>query len=150
MTKEHSAKCVAASRAALQDPIRNAAWRKLLSESIKANWDSGTRKPGNPHVGKRIPGPDHYSAKHFRLRGPRGEEYAIKNLSDFVRTHPQLFSPDDVIGHISKQRARKGLARLFENAQPLGSWKGWTALSIYERRFNDGQDLLDRKESEGN
>lgn len=94
------------------------------------------------------PGPDHHSAKIWKLRSPRGKIYCFQNVSEFIRQNEDLFDPEDVIWVKHKRflRCRASALRNLhpERKRPFGTWKGWTWVSIHERRFNDGVDLLNR------
>ena len=97
------------------------------------------------------PGPGHPAAKVWSIRSSKLAVYQFRNLRDFVRRNAELFDPNDIKKRrIGKYRltcnAYGGLASLSPNvAYPRLSWKGWTWVSIHERRFNDGEDLLERK-----
>jgi hypothetical protein len=99
------------------------------------------------------PGKDHLASKVWRLRSSANVEYEFKNLTNFVREHPELFDPEDLKWKLNKNgiplecRATHGLYSLNPNGKKkvvAGSWKGWTFVSMFERRFNDGDDLLQR------
>lgn len=93
-----------------------------------------------------------WSAKNWRLRDPNNRVWQFRNLTHFVRTHEHLFAPEDVRWVIPKNgkltgvwcRATGGLRTLRPSRQSVvcGTWKGWRWTSIYERRFNDGDDLM--------
>jgi hypothetical protein len=93
-------------------------------------------------------GIEYHSAKIWRLRDSRGRVHEFRNLKHFVRENPDLFLPEDVqwTKHGRHQYCRAlALNRLRpDNKWALAQWKGWTWYSTYERRFNDGHDLLDR------
>lgn len=89
-----------------------------------------------------------------QIRDDRGVTHRFVNLVHFVRTNPHLFKADEIQwrkdgrGH-EVCRASKGLANLFGKGKVVpGSWHGWTVVSIHERRFNDGNDLLARNDQE--
>jgi endogenous inhibitor of DNA gyrase (YacG/DUF329 family) len=89
-------------------------------------------------------GPAHARAIRFQLRSPDGILYRGRNIRDFVRTHEDLFDPQDVIWRAMRYskpsmvigvvrdpelhcRASKGLGSLFgESKYVRFSWKGWT------------------------
>ena len=76
-------------------------------------------------------------------------EYHPVNLNRFVAENPHLFEPY----HLEPShdgittRAAASLASLRpsdkKKKQP-NTWMGWTWISIVEKRFNDGRDLLER------
>lgn len=90
------------------------------------------RKRRHPRVAA---GATHWRSKTCKLRSPRNRIYRVVNLSHFVRNHPELFLPSDVlwkprVGYPVKSlrrwcRALNGLCRLF-GQNPMLSWKGWT------------------------
>ena len=95
------------------------------------------------------PTEQHIRALVWRLRDGNGVGYEFKNLAKFIRDHSGMFSEDDVKwvkrGNGLNCRAYSGLSSLRpEHPRVEGSWKGWTWISIYERRFDDGNDLLRR------
>ena len=107
----------------------------------------------NPRSQKGI---QNATAQNWKLRNSRGVVFYFKNLADFIRRQPCLFDDDDVRwvfrGTSEICRAYSGLSSIkpiLKNGKPKkrveGSWKGWTWVSICERRFNDGNDLLERK-----
>lgn len=80
-------------------------------------------------------GPGHVTAVDYRLRDPDGSFYEGRNISDFVRTHPDLFDPNDVDWYQTNPekpihttcRATKGLHNLYGVSKYVRhSWKGWT------------------------
>jgi predicted nucleic acid-binding Zn ribbon protein len=89
-------------------------------------------------------GPDHCRATDYWLRSPDGRIFHGRNILEFVRQHPDLFDPEDVVwkvpGYRSASkvlgllriptktcRAAKGLSNLFGNRPDVRySWKGWT------------------------
>lgn len=102
---------------------------------------------------------NHCSAKWWHLRDPSGEIYHFKNIAKFVREHSELFEADDLKmatyknsrGNVTRNRAMLGLRSLRPSETRIRqetTWKGWTWLSIYERRWNDGDDLLERSNDE--
>jgi hypothetical protein len=73
----------------------------------------------------------HYKALHFSVKSPAGLTYQVDNLSEFVRSHPHLFDPADVINRSRMRasyqcRATQGLRKLRAVAGTRLSWKGWT------------------------
>jgi hypothetical protein len=91
-------------------------------------------------------------AKVWALRDPNGRQFRFKNLYHFVRRHSELFAPSDLKPSARRQGslrvtnlAIRGLSSISpRNIRPRLSWKGWTWISIHERRFNHGKDLLAR------
>lgn len=69
-------------------------------------------------------------AKLFSVFSPDGNLFSFRNLNHFVREHPHLFAPQDVVwkGKDSNPwcRANRGLASLFKS-RPRRQWKGWSA-----------------------
>ena len=84
--------------------------------------------------------PRHALAIKFSLRSPDGVVYKGRNIRDFVRTHEDLFDPQDVIWRRQTRKkpsrvnssfesclASKGLASLYGVSEHVRfSWKGWT------------------------
>jgi hypothetical protein len=73
----------------------------------------------------------HCRALHCTVRTPAGVPHRVDNLSEFVRTHPDLFAPEDVVNQLRgragyQSRATRGLARLQSESDTRLSWKGWT------------------------
>jgi hypothetical protein len=121
--------------------------RELAAEKAKVKKDT---------MPQFQPGPDHATAKFWTIRSPAGVSYTFHNLVHFVREHPDLFIPEDINWKLTKKgvpvkcRAVGGLYSLSpgRNKKTVnGSWKGWTFVSMHERRFNDGDDLLTRQVS---
>jgi hypothetical protein len=106
------------------------------------------------HLGKEYiypyRGTQHHMAFACEFRSPTNVVWYVKNVRHFVRTHPELFDPEDVI--MKKQKSSKyyycnaasGLGKLTGRTRPRGSWKGWTLVSKVEKEDNKGKDLLDR------
>lgn len=91
-------------------------------------------------------GEEHHGSKYWNLRSPNNVVYTFKNLKHFIREHKNLFDPIDLIERQRDDcRAYVGLSRLRPDRKvPCGSWHGWTWVSIHERRFADGDDLIQR------
>lgn len=73
----------------------------------------------------------HFKALHFCVRSPAGVVYRVDNLSEFVRSNPQLFDPADVVNRSPhpasyQSRASAGLRKLQAVVGTRLSWKGWT------------------------
>jgi hypothetical protein len=103
----------------------------------------------------RMPGyqpiPEHYSAKWWSVRDARGVAHEFKNLCYFIRQHPELFLPEDLLtpGKTSQCRAYGGISSIRPSPTRKivnGSWKGWTWLSHYEDIKMNGADPLRRGE----
>lgn len=87
-------------------------------------------------------------ARNFQLRAPNGVDYTGRNISEFVRTHTQLFPKKYLsLNRNGRTRASEGLRALRPSdnrKKQLMSWHGWTWISILDRRFDDGNDPLRR------
>ena len=103
-------------------------------------------------------GPDHWRSTDYCLRSPKGKIFHGRNILEFVRQHPDLFDPEDVVWRVPRYRvaskvlgllkvptqtcrAAKGLAHLFgEGPHVRYSWKGWTR-ELFRRddRGDDGR-----------
>jgi len=118
------------------------------NRAIIASWCSRTHKGVRETAGRVKRGVNHYKGRRGIFRSPSGKQYEFRNVTQFVRDNEALFAPQDVAwendGIVCN--AAQGLRSLmtFGAKRVRGSWKGWTLVSIYERRFNDGDDLLDR------
>lgn len=93
-----------------------------------------------------------HNARRWHLRSPMNVEYHPINLNRFVTMNPALFEPDDVkpVYKDGRSRAVCSLKNLRPSAgkkKQTATWKGWTWVSIFERRFNDGRDILERTNS---
>lgn len=100
---------------------------------IEANRRTARARVGTPNPpGPSAKGIGHWKARWWKIRSERGIVYEFKNLNQFVREHPGLFDPVDVIwGGKSKTRCRAthGIAALFhQRINGPTSWKGWTAV----------------------
>jgi hypothetical protein len=94
-------------------------------------------------------GPTNHGSIEGVLRSPENKLYPFRNLTHFVREHPQLFFPEDVVwkkrDRAFQCRASHALLRLFGHGKVVpGTWKGWTRYSWVEHTFNAGDDLLRR------
>jgi endogenous inhibitor of DNA gyrase (YacG/DUF329 family) len=90
-----------------------------------------------------------HNAKRWHLRSPSNIEYHPKNLNRFVALNPNLFEPQDLLPIYKDGRCRaasslKNLRPTDTKKKQTASWKGWTWISIVEKRWNDGDDLLER------
>lgn len=95
-------------------------------------------------------GAKHHAAAHFEVRSPKNVVWRVQNIKCFVRTHPELFDPEDVIWKRTPSgcvycKATGGFGSLRSRKDPRGSWKGWTLVSDVEVYLNKGQDLLNRE-----
>jgi hypothetical protein len=85
-------------------------------------------------------GPGHPREKWWKIRSPDNQIFIFKNLQYFIRTHSELFLPEDLAIHASK-----GIQSICPRKKiNVGSWKGWTWYSHLEHHVNEGRDLLDR------
>ena len=87
------------------------------------------------------PTESHYCAINWIFRSPDNVVYEFKNLANFVRNHPELFAPEDLIKKHNKCNAVNGLSSLKpyrRNGEPKklvnGTWKGWSWVSGTEMR----------------
>jgi hypothetical protein len=90
-----------------------------------------------------------HNVRRWHLRSPMNVVYHPINLNRFVTMNPALFEPDDVKPIYKDGRSRavcslKNLRPSDRKKKQTATWKGWTWVSIFERRFNDGRDLLER------
>ena len=157
------AECGAAYRAArlrgrplphVTDPVARERWlrtmrspehRECLSEALTGHL-KGTEKT-------RRGSARHIRALHFWVKTPAGVPYQVDNLSEFVRSHLELFDPEDVVNRSRvrasyQSRATAGLGKLQAVVGTRLSWKGWTlafgcrdelgrqALSVEEARVH--------------
>jgi hypothetical protein len=128
-----------------------ARWR----EEHEEEWDAHRKLRGEACRNPELPGvaacrltrPDlqkgeqYFAARIWNLKSPKGVSFCFRNLSHFVRKHPELFDPTDVCW-VSRRadvcmhcRASLGLASLSPaRRRPKGTWKGWTW--DYEAPFN--------------
>lgn len=103
---------------------------------LKAN-----RKLGEARRGRRNPpgrseiGENHWHSKEWAFKSPAGVLYRFKNLSEFVRTHSDLFDPEDAEFKRHRSRASHGLSTLYSKDGKNCSWKGWTAVAFEERDY---------------
>lgn len=76
------------------------------------------------------PDENNKAASEWSLVSPAGDVHAFRNLAHFVREHPDLFEPADLIRKSSTTtNAALGLAALRPRADGTAareSWKGWT------------------------
>ena len=76
-------------------------------------------------------GEKNHRAKHWTLISPDNKTYQVCNLYQFVRDHPHLFAPKDVIWKRSRGKgaeycnATAGLLNV--SSGKSSNWKGWRA-----------------------
>ena len=73
--------------------------------------------------------PLHIRAKNWQLRDDKGRVHNFRNLADWIRKNPALFSAEDVAWKEDGKscRAYDGLRSLRPDyKRPAESWKGWT------------------------
>lgn len=138
--------------------IQSAEMRRQQSERMRGRvWDKAVvesrARPmrGRPQTAPAtMAGPSNAHSIEGAVRDPAGRMWRFRNLSYFVRTHPHLFEPADMIERpLSVKRpdnktcnAIKRLLALFGRGRVVPcSWKGWTAVSKTEL----GEDLIDRE-----
>jgi hypothetical protein len=77
---------------------------------------------------------DHARAKHFLIRSPLGDVYEVKNLAEWCRSNVGKFLPDD--HPYSKtplnRRAQVGFSMLVTGKRNNCSWRGWTAVCVFD------------------
>lgn len=87
--------------------------------------------------------PEHPKARHISVCSPTRRVYQIDNIAEFVRAHPDLFDPADTVeksshvgrnGTVRTYRAAQGISSLCRKVNTRLSWKGWTLVSINDRR----------------
>ena len=127
----------------------------MLSIVKKANAASQPKMLGRVLSGRCEAGLNHHRCAVWRLRDPRGVGHEFKNLSHFIRCNPHLFDPEDCRIRTLKAGSKHGTSRAISGlsqlrpsvtrARVLASWKGWTWISIGERRVDEGRDLLERQ-----
>ena len=91
----------------------------------------------------------HFRARVWRIRSPENRVFEFKNLAKFIRDHPELFLPEDVIAPVSNKRKKCHAYGGLNSISPrlkrnVGSWKGWTWYSFLEQEINGCRDLLER------
>lgn len=136
------------SRKQMSDPARRALQSEIGYKVFSNPETQAKCLDKRRHHPKMRAGTENHSAKKWSLRDNRGRVHQFKNLRHFIREHPHLFAPEDVqwMKHGREAHCRAmALANLHpDRVRPFGQWKGWTWYSAYERRFNDGADLLNR------
>jgi hypothetical protein len=85
-------------------------------------------------------GQTHHHSRRAQLKSPDGKLFQVINITDFVRSHLELFAPEDIVWkRLTKKsnphglgsercRASHGLLQLFctNPKHRRSSWKGWT------------------------
>ncbi|MDB6135714.1 MAG: hypothetical protein JWM59_3957 [Verrucomicrobiales bacterium] len=95
---------------------------------VIARAKEGAARAAREHP-RRRKGPDQAAAREWALRAPDGTVWRGRNLYEFVRTHPDLFEPEDRVwkrvGGTGNEwcRATAGLGKLRHQRR---GWKGWT------------------------
>lgn len=145
-----------------------AMWKgKKVSEEVRlkragglkeayANGSFSTKGVKRVKLGSRE-GVDHRKCVVWSLRDPVGRVWWFKNLSHFIRTHTELFDPDDVVwkpirvGYSGLTcRALNGLRNIHRKGGRTripGSWRGWTVANSLPEKAQGCADLLDRDKS---
>lgn len=90
---------------------------------------------------------DHFNALHWIVRDNRGVIHEFDNLQSWARANEHRFLPDD--RPESKLALWKRAVGGFNNMQRTDrkashQWKGWTLVSVLERRQQCAPDLLAR------
>ena len=91
---------------------------------------------------------DHCKAMHWIVRAPNGVIYEFDNLQSWARANVSLLLPD--MAPASKlplwYRFVLGMNNLQRTDGKGGhSWRGWTLVSVMERREQGAPDLINRK-----
>jgi hypothetical protein len=91
---------------------------------------------------------DHFQAKHWMVRDPAGIIFEFDNLQAWCRANEWRFQPDDYPQ--SKRplwhRAALGFgSQMRTDKKGCHHWKGWTLVSVEERKELGAPDLLNRK-----
>lgn len=138
---------------ALKQWVKDHPAKAMAIRSKNGKSSLNRRKLGSPATGKSAAGQLNFRCLYWSLREPCGKTHEFKNLSEWVRMNEELFNPEDVIWQPIRPGGRTSICRAIiclgmlrpDRRCGRGSWKGWTWYSIPERRFNDGQDLLQRQ-----
>jgi hypothetical protein len=144
MSEAHKGKTVSEEtrrkiREAITGQVRSEEVRRRMSES----------KVGKKNKGRAARGPGNCGSMKVTLRSPDNRTFRVINVAHFVRENPDLFLPGDVEwkrrGDYWSCRAVVGLYSLSPRRKnPIGSWKGWTVVSLTETFHNQEEDLLER------
>ncbi len=113
--------------------------REAVMHSIPKMAAALRRPKTNPLNSK---GPMHYRARHFEVMSPDRKIYKVDNVSNFVRTHTELFLPEDTSWKSRPPagescNAVHGLLTLvapgydykYKRPRCRGTWKGWQLAS---------------------
>lgn len=125
----------------------SAALRKQYEDGTRKNtWLAGKSDAERSRQGKAAQAAVPKGAKHpisrwWDVRDPRGRTHRFRNLNQFLRDHPELFDPEDLVIRSGSCRAAKGIQGMFAANGSSCSWKGWTPALI---RHEDA-DPLDRQ-----
>jgi hypothetical protein len=92
--------------------------------------------------------PAHFNALHWIVRDSRGVIHEFDNLQSWCRTNEWRFEPDDRPS--SKLPLWRRAIGGFNNMQRTDrkashQWKGWTLVSVLERKQHGAPDLLARE-----
>lgn len=130
--------------------MRSSILMKEAARAVARNPEYREKAKATRKLNPKLQGtPVHIRALNWIVRDPANRVHQFKNLALFIRTNPDLFSPEDVVwvkrGNGMNCRAMSGISSIRPTCRKVRpTWKGWTWVSIHERRFNDGNDLLDR------
>lgn len=134
---------------------RDADTGRKISEALRKQYESGARAKSPWFASKSVTeraaqgkaaqvvipkGAKHPTARWWDIRDPSGRMHRFRNLNQFLRDHPELFDPEDLVMRGRSCRAAKGIQSMFLASQPAGSWKGWTPAMIW----HDDVDPLER------
>ena len=109
--------------------------RELSAEQKEARAKkTGAKLKGRAGRGRQAKGTRNAHAKFYELRAPDRTLYEFKNLRHFVRTHPDLFSADELRTYKScspgTTYAETALRLLFSLTKDgdlkVNQWHGWT------------------------
>lgn len=120
-----------ASKLDMWEQKRKAAVRDSASVKIQCRRIQKIGQPLALEVIKNDPrfqeGLQNISRKDYSLISPDLEHYEGENLMHFVRTHKDLFNPEDVKEPLSRSRAYAGLRQMVRPSPNFTarSWKGW-------------------------
>ena len=132
-----SAKHREASR---QSAAKNLTTKEALAKNLASCRASKDFERSAKNLGKA-------QEKHWLLKSPDNQVFEVKNLNAFVRDNPHLFpegyaTPIKNAGFGWRTKAAGGLRSISpRNKNAVGSWMGWTWVSIVERL--DGCVALD-------
>jgi len=122
--------------------------RKYSAEIVERRVAPMRGRPQTKKLTKK--GPTNKRAITAWFRSPFNLVYKAKCIAHFVRTHEDLFLPEDVEwikpdkgGHC---KAYKGLLSMTcHHKDTRTTWKGWTRVSHTEVVLAQGRDLLNRQ-----